>query len=339
MAVIDFLTEDTPTGTLAADLVGLVEEIPQTPTRVGDMGLFEVGGLMTTTAKFDRTDYGLELVPVSARGTDAPLQAKTGRGMIHFETVRVAKEVKVMADEALNLRKMGAENGVESVEAYLKQKMRPTVGSVRATLENHRVGALRGYVMDADGTTVITDLYTETGKAAPAAIVIDFSDVSPDAVRKQCAEVVRKMADALEGVPFTYVHAFVGRGVMDNLANHPETRETFLNQAAANSLREGYAFSTFAYGGIVFEEYHGSVAGQRFVEDDEARFFPVGTSGLFHQLFAPADRDGYAGSLGLVEYALPHFDPKGRFREIEIQSNPITVCLRPDALFGGVAGA
>ena len=47
----------------------------------------------------------------------------------------------------------------------------------------------------------------------------------------------------------------------------------------------------------------------------------------------------FVNTPGLVEYALPYADPKDRFREIELQSNPITLCTRPDALIGGVAGA
>ncbi len=340
MAVIDFLTEDTPTGTLAADLIGLIEKIPHAPSRIGDMGLFEVDGLMTTTAKFDKTEYGLELVQTSARGTEATKQASLPRDMVHFEAVRVAKEVKVMADEALNLRRLGTEGDVESVETYLTQKARPTVGSVRATLEFHRVGALKGLVLDANGA-VIENLYTKMGVTAPAKIYFDFDNASPapGAIRKICSNIVRKIAAELGGLPFTGVHAFVGAEFMDKIANHPETRETFLNQAQAAELRGGTAFTTFTYGGIVFEEYRGLIGATAFVEDVEAAFFPVGVSGLFKQMFAPADRLDYAGTLGLAEYALPSIDPKGRFREIEIQANPITVCTRPGVLLSGDAGA
>ena len=40
----------------------------------------------------------------------------------------------------------------------------------------------------------------------------------------------------------------------------------------------------------------------------------------------------------LVVYALPHVDPKGRYTEVEIQSNPATLCTRPGALIEGRAG-
>jgi len=139
-------------------------------------------------------------------------------------------------------------------------------------------------------------------------------------------------------VGFTGVKAIMGRGFSDALMNAPEVREVFRRQADV-PLAAGMAFRSFEYGGVSFEEYRGAAGATAFVADDEVRFFPMGTRGVFHQLYAPADRVTLNNTLGLIEYAIPFADPKDRFREIELQSNPITVCLRPDALIGGFAGA
>jgi hypothetical protein len=337
MAIIDFLTQDTPDGSVAADLVALIDKIPHQPSQT--KVLFETGGLLTTTAKFDRTSFGLRLVQSSARGTDAPASRKSARDMVHIEAVRLAEEMTVDAAEIQNLRRLGSAGDVESVEGYIARELREPVANVRATLEWHRVGALRGLVLDADGA-VITDLWTKMGVTAPTDVefVLDAVSPAPGAVRKLCAQVVRAIEDELGGQGYGEIQAFVGHAFFDAITNHPEVTATYLNQQAAAELRGGTANGELVYGGIRFIRYRGKIGAVDFVAADEARFFPTG-AGVFHQLFAPADRMAFVNSLGMAEYALPYVDPKDRFRSVEIQSNPITVCLRPGVLLGGVAGS
>lgn len=335
--ILDFLTQNDPDGSLVATLAGVIDEVPHQPNLTAQLGLYTAEGIFGTTAKFDRHQSTLTLVQTSERGTDAPTANGTSRNMVHFETSRVALERKFMADEVLNMRKLG-DTSPETLQNYMAQELAPVTGSVRATLENHRVGGLRGFVMDADDT-IITDIWTKMGIAEPATIYFDIDNNTN--IRQTCANIVRAIADALGGLPFDHVHALVGSEFFDKLVNAPEVRETYLNQQEASELREGTAYTgqSFKYGGIVFQEYRGRIGGTDFVEADEARFFPVG-AGIFRQFFAPADRDGFPGAgLGMVEYALPHVDPKGRFREVEIQSNPATVCTRPDTLRGARIGA
>ena len=337
-SIVDFLSEDgTVSGELIAHLEGVIEKIPHQPSRIQELGLFtSVPLLNTTTVKFDKTEFGLELIQTSTRGTDAPKQAKRTSNTVHFETSRIAKEVDFLADEILNLRRLG-ETSPEAVDNYLMNKSKPTLGSLRATREWNMLGALKGIVVDADGF-VLENLYDKMGTAAPDVIYFDFDNLSaPGAIRTICSNIVRATANKMGGVGFDHVHAFVGPEFMDKMANHPETRETYISQEGA-ALRSGTAFTTFTYGEIVFEEYRGTIGATKFVKDAEARFFPVGAVDAYQAFFAPADRIGYEG-LGAVEYALPFVDPKGRSRSIEYQSNMISVMKRPDVLFEGNAGA
>jgi hypothetical protein len=338
-AIVDFLSEGVVSGDLIAHLDGVIEGIPHAPSRVQQLGLFSSEGLLnTTTVKFDKTSYGLELIQSSTRGTNAPKASKRTRDTVHFETVRIAKSVEITADEILNLRAVGS-NAPEQWDRYFAQKSLPVIGSLRATREWHMLGAIKGLVLDADGTP-LENLHTKMGTDAPAVVYFDLDAASPapGAIRQACAGIVRQIADALGGVPHTGVHAFVGRAFMDKIANHPETRETFLNQAAAAELRGGTAFTTFAYGGIVFEEYRGLIGATKFVEDDEARFFPVGAQDLFKTYYGVADRFGFNEGLGAVEYAMPSEDDKSRVREVEYQSNLIAINKRPDTSIEGRAG-
>jgi hypothetical protein len=46
------------------------------------------------------------------------------------------------------------------------------------TLEAHRLGALQGKILDADGTTVVRDFWAEFGISEPAEIFFDFAAIA-----------------------------------------------------------------------------------------------------------------------------------------------------------------
>ena len=98
--------------------------------------------------------------------------------------------------------------------------------------------------------------------------------------------------------------------------------------------------TNFSFGGIVFEEYRGQAtdaAGnvRKFVADDEAHFFPLGTAMTFRTHFAPADFNETANTLGLPLYAKQEPRKFGRGTDLHTQSNPLPVCLRPEVLVKG----
>jgi hypothetical protein len=70
------------------------------------------------------------------------------------------------------------------------------------TLEHLRMGALKGVILDADGS-VIYDLYDEFG-ITPAVINFDLTNATN--VKKKCADVLRHIEDNLKGEFMTGVH-------------------------------------------------------------------------------------------------------------------------------------
>lgn len=346
--IVDFLTEDTVSGDLVATLAGLVEKDPMVPTMTTQLGLFTAEPIMGTTVKIERTGSVLQLVQSSARGTDAPTKAKKTRDIVHFEAVRIALEQQYSSDEVLNLRALGTSGDFTAVETYILNELRPVIGSVRATLEAHRVGALRGFVLDADGD-IITDLYSKFGITPPDDVYFDLETAPTtgvaDPIRRQIAEVVRTIKHELgaQATPAMQVWGLCGSAFFDALSGAPEVRQTYLNQTAAAQLRQGTGMTgeILSYGGVNFIEFEGRIGNTDLVEADEVRFVVSGVPGLFRQFFAPHDRDASipGKSIGQVEYVLPHFPSKGRYREIEIQSNPVTICTRPALLIGGRLGA
>ena len=84
--------------------------------------------------------------------------------------------------------------------------------------------------------------------------------------------------------------------------------------------------------GVSFEEYHGSVGGIDFIPDGQAYAIPMGVPGLFTTDFAPADYMETVNTQGLPYYAKQELMRMGKGVELESQSNPITLCTRPEAV-------
>ena len=90
-----------------------------------------------------------------------------------------------------------------------------------ATLEHLHIGAIKGQILDADGSAVIYDLFTEFGVSQHSELDFDLDNASPvaDAVKKKCHDVRRKVEDKLGAQPYDHIHAICG-------ADFVETAET-----------------------------------------------------------------------------------------------------------------
>ena len=94
-----------------------------------------------------------------------------------------------------------------------------------------------------------------------------------------------------------------------------------------NDMRRG-----FVYGGILFEEYPGTVGTVPFIEAGAAYFFPVGAPGLFTTSFAPADYIETVNTVGLPYYAKQQVMDFDKGVMLNTQSNPLCLCTRPMCL-------
>jgi hypothetical protein len=207
--------------------------------------------------------------------------------------------------------------------------------NILVTQEYHRMGALQGVILDADGSTIY-NLFTEFG-VTQQTLDIAFA-TSTTKVRSRIVAAKRLAEDELGGAIITGWRAFCGKNWFDALIDHATVAEAYKyqqGQQLQNDLRE----TGFTYGGVMFEEYRGSVTPQAggsavsFVDDDQAWLVPV-VAGLFVTRFAPADYEETVNTIGLPFYAKQAPDPSGfnKYRALEVQSNPISLCLRPRAV-------
>src|SRR6185369_5944449 len=250
------------------------------------------------------------------------------------------RDDKIMADEVQGVRAFGTENVLLTVQSKVTARMMEHVQSgFDPTLEYQRMGALKGIILNGDGSALY-NLFTEFNVAQPTEVAFDLTAASPagGAVRTKCTQIVRTIGNALGGIPYTGVGAFCSDTFWDDLIANKEVRDTYQAQEAAQ-LRAGAAWVTLSYGGILFENYRGSVGNTQFATTDKAHFFPLGVPGLFRTRFAPADYIETVNTIGLPRYAKQWEMDNGKGINIEMQSNALSYCTRPGVLVQGRRGA
>jgi hypothetical protein len=311
---------------------------PHIPRRLGELGIFEEDGVPTTDISIEKDTNTLSLVQTSPRGAPAQTRTKDPRTMFKIPSVRVAYEDAVMADEVQNLRAFGSENDLQTLENEVNNRMVRLSNDVEATLEYHRATCIAGNVLDADGSTLY-DMATLFGVALPSSVdfAMDAAD-SPAAdgsLRRTCSSIIRTIEDALGDLPYDSIHAMCGSNFFDDLTAHPEYRAHKLSWEAATQLDERIARRSVQFGGITFEEYRGTVGGTAYVNTDQAKFFPIGTPGLFITRYSPAEYWDTVNTVGLPRYvrqvASNNLDPDVG-RVFRVQAHPTTLCTRPGVL-------
>jgi hypothetical protein len=97
-------------------------------------------------------------------------------------------------------------------------------------------------------------------------------------------------------------------------------------------------YRTFDYGGVLWIEVRGQVAGVRYVTANEAYMFPLGTEN-FETHFAPANRLSTVNKTALDSYYFEYINQKDDIIEIMSETNFLNVLRRPDQVVTLTIGA
>lgn len=334
-SVLDVFKAD---GFSVGALTDAINLVPNKYGRVQQMGMFSPARINTTTVMVEYKNGLIRLVGTQERGAPAPVNKDGKRFIKTFTIPHAPLEDKVTAAEVQDIRAFGSGSRLMGVMEKVNDKLAAMALNHHITWEFWRMGALKGLVLDADGSTIL-DLFTEFGVTEK---VIDFALATETTdVAGKCREVVRHIEDNLLGDVSSGVHCLCGEEFFDALVNHPEVVAAYQaqdgNEVKKKDLRKG-----FTYQGITFEEYRGQATAPdgstvyRFVAADEARFFPMGTMGTFRNYVAPADFIEAVNTRGKDLYARIAADPEfNRFVKLHTQSNHLPICHRPAVLVKG----
>ncbi len=322
-------------------LTGAVSKVGFKPQLLGQLGLFEPMPVRSRTVFVDRRNGKMRLIGTSPTGAPPKELQVDPRNAVPLKTTRLAEGFTLYAEEIQGIRAFGSETELAQVQGEYLRRMSSVRDDMDLTHEFHRLGALQGLLLDADGTTVIYDYFSEFGVSQPAVIDFDLDNANParGALRKKCAEVIRGMKRSAGGnwTPGTKVHSLVGDAFYDDLISHAEVEKTYLNWAAAADLRQDRSFEAFTFGGITWHNYQGTDDNSTVaINPDEAKFFPVGAKDVFKKAMAPAEFGPYVNTLGQDTYAIniPDRDRQA-FTRGELYSYPLYFVQQPEVLRTG----
>lgn len=326
MATLDIFHDDAFS---VQSLTKAINEQPYVPGRIGALGLFEEEGVSTTTVSVEKVGETLALVPAASRG--APGQNVTGdkRSLVDFQTVHLPQTATIGADEVMGVRAFGSEGELETVQNVVNKRLAKMRRRIDATIEYQRIGAIKGEILDANGSTVIANMFTKFGLVQQTKAMV--FGTSTTKIRTKVLEAKRLMEDALGNAMYTGVRAFCSPAFFDALTTHDLVEKYFINWQSNEVMRQD-ARASFLFAGVLWEEYRGAVGGVDFIASTDAYLVPEGVPDMFVTHYAPADYVETANTIGLPYYAKQELVRMGKGVELEAQSNPISICTRPRAV-------
>jgi hypothetical protein len=296
---------------------------------ISQSGIFNEEGVTTTAFSLERLGSEINLVPAGVRGTSGRVEKGDKRKLVSLNTVHLPQRAAVTADEVQNLRAFGSENNLEAVQTMVNRKLTKMRRNLDTTIEYQRIGAIKGQVLDADGSSVLLDMNSAFGLSHQTKDLALDNDATK--VRSECVQIKRMIEQALGALMYTDLTAWCSADFFDAFVDHPAVQKAWDNfqdrmQLQAD-LRTGFRFA-----GIEWKEYRGSVNGVDFIESGSAYVVPAGVADLFVTHYAPADYTETVNTIGLPYYAKQELMDFNKGVQIETQSNPISFCTRPNAI-------
>jgi len=318
----------------AVQLTAAIEKVPYVPSFLGSLNIFQPVPVRTETVAIEKRNGKLSIIQTSERGAAPQQRENEKRDIRDFRTVRLAHGDTLYAHELQNIRAFGSDTELMQVQAEVARRMASIRQNFELTWESHRLGAIQGIVLDADGSVII-NWFNAWGINQPAEVDFELDDAATD-VRGKCQAIVRAMVRAGKGafLPSTQIHALAGDDFYDMLTNHKTVRETYLNWTSAAELRGSNAFQAFPYGGIMFHNYRGTDDNSTVAVDAaKCKFFPVGAPGVFQTAYSPAETFDFVNTPGQELYAMTIPDrDRNAWVELEAYSYPLHICTRPEML-------
>lgn len=338
MASIDIFRQD-PFQTRA--LSGYFTRKPYVPDYLESLKIFPQEPIRTHDFFVDRENDTIGLIPTSPLGAPVATQVRERREAIPLSTVRLAEGDTLNALDIQGVRASGSETEVQVMQAEISKRGAKLDAKMRLTEEYHRLGAVQGILLDADGTSLLHDYYDDFGFARPAPVNFDLGNAASN-VRQTEREIVRSISRRSKGAitSATVFHVLCGSTFYDQLVEHNSVSKFYVNHSGATEYRgSGGAFESIRPFAFVYHDYRGTDDNTTVaIPENECRIFPVNGNEVFAHAMAPAEDFGNVNTRGQRRYSkiTPDLE-ENAYVKLKMYSYPLFYCKRPSALQSGVA--
>ena len=316
-----------------ASLTAAINLLPNRYGRLEQLDIFPARPVRTRQIIVEEYAGRLNLLPTKPPGSPGTVGERGQRHLRSFVIPHIPHDDVVLPEEVQGIRAFGSETEMEAVSGVMARHLETMRNKHAITLEHLRMGALKGQILDADGSTLY-DLYSEFG-IPQTSINFDLANAGSD-IKGHCYDVLAEIEDNLKGEFMTDVHVLCSPQFFRALTGHKAVKEAYTQWQQGviliNDVRAGFTFS-----GITFEEYRGQASDingtvRKFIAPGEAHAFPLGTVDTFATYFAPADFNETVNTLGQPLYAKQEPRKFDRGTDLHTQSNPLPMCHRPGVL-------
>ncbi len=308
-------------------LTDAVNLLPKTATQIRALNLFLPKFVNTTKVAVEYKDDVLTLVQTSERGKAGTASTTPTRSKRTFEIPHLVRNDLILAEDVQNVHAFGDPNKAESVNDVVLERLQTMKDDIELTREHMQFGALLGDIKDADGSTLF-NIYTEFGVArktdnwklsTKTTAVGALMDATKNALRKEA-----------RGEVFSKFLVLCSSEFMQALKYHPNVEKHYQNYMGSAAYREDLGWE-FEHNGVRFVEYFGEFGEKASkLEAGSALILPMGTRNTFREYFAPADTNSAVNTIALPLYAQREKAKLDKGWELEVQSNPLPMLLRPD---------
>lgn len=333
------------------EMVEAINKLPHQPGQAGMAANWVERGIATTTIEVEERNGVLTLVSSSPRGGPSSQYKPAKRTVRTLSTTRLSIEDQINAHEIQNVRAFGTADQLQALSQIRDERLSDMLGSIRVTWEHLQLNALKGNVLDADGTTSLANLFTIFGITQEAEVAFDLTNTTAGTLTGKLATVNRTLRNNLgaDAVMVDHIHVLCSASFFDALVINKDVLDWAKVQPNSDYLRQSRVFGRLEWQGFVFEEYRvgtatgnesGSLASSgSWIADDKCIIFPVGPN-IYRQYFAPGEFFGAVNTLGLPLYARTAADEEwDEYIKIKVQSYPLPICTRPAVLMKGKKGS
>ena len=314
-------------------LTAAINILPNNYGLMESMGLFPPKPVRFRSVAVEEKNGVLTLLPTMPVGSPGTVGVRGKRKLRSFAIPHIPHDDVVLPEEVQGIRAFGSETEVQTVASVMAEHLQTMRNKHAITLEHLRMGALKGIILDADGTPLynLFDQFQITQK------VVNFQlNAAGTDIKKKCLDLKRYLEKNLKGERMTSVHCLVSSDFFDAFTGHEKVVEAYTRWQDSIALRSDMR-SGFTFCGITFEEYAGEASDgdgnvRAFIEEGEGHAFPLGTVDTFATYFAPADFNETANTLGQPLYAKQEPRKFDRGTDLHTQSNPLPMCHRPAVL-------
>ena len=317
----------------------LTQQVPHVPFRPQLVGQMLAGEIMveyppSNAVQVDVTEGRIGVL--STKPQDADPQVVGPRPLASsfpVQSVHIPARATIYASQIEGKRRPG-EQQMQTIARTVNDRLRDMNQDFDLTFEMHRIGLLKGTVYDADGSTVLFNYFNLMGKSQQT-VDFAFSDSSLD-VNGKTRAVQDAIEDALGGLMYDGIAVVAGKNWYDAFVSHDGVEKTYLNYAAARTLRDDLSQADFEFGSFDNIRRYRDTSATTLpdkIDPDEAYAFPMGVNGMFRVYWTPQrtfDTINERGRRLLVTRKLDR--DHGEWVEMKGRSNPIWLNTYPDAV-------